>query len=170
MIRKRKQTKAELAAFKVEDERLDELEKKMPLRRRMLNHLYKKGDSTIAFFVERLGDDIGDITPLLTELELEGLIAYSDMLWSLTDKGKHHVGRLPGVEAVEQMRKIGGNWAAYQNQAMDSSTFGHLKFLKYGEGCTLKEPPRPQLPDTDKEINWPYRYIGEVDLEKGEVL
>lgn len=66
-------------------------------------------------------------------------------------------------------RSSGGTWAAYQNVALDSADLGHLRFLKYGPDCTLKEPPA-RYPDTADFIGWRYVYIGTVNLETGEVV
>ena len=68
--------------------------------------------------------------------------------------------------ALDQMRSIGGSWYAYRNAAFDSSRFGHLKFLKCGEGCTFSEPPK-RLPDTPTEINWPYLLVAGGPLDLG---
>ena len=66
--------------------------------------------------------------------------------------------------SLAQMQKLGGNWAAYCNMDL-----GHLKFIKWGEGCTLAEAPKPRLPDFPGVINWRYQYVGEVDLATGAV-
>lgn len=71
-------------------------------------------------------------------------------------------------KALEQMKQIGGTWAAYQNLAMDSADLGHLKFLKIGPGCTFQEPPK-RMPDTPDQIGWRYGFIGWVNTETGEV-
>ncbi len=65
------------------------------------------------------------------------------------------------------LRERGGTWAAYRNEAMDHSQFSQHKYLKFGEGCGYPTPPLPRLPDTDREINWPYRYAGTVDVTTG---
>lgn len=72
-------------------------------------------------------------------------------------------------EALDAMRARGGQWAAYCNMALDSALCGHMKFLRHGEGCTFSAPPKPRLPDNEGEINWRYLYVGEVNLETGEV-
>ncbi len=72
-------------------------------------------------------------------------------------------------EALKQMQKQGGNWAAYCNMDLGHPELGHLKFIKYGKGCTLNKPPKPRLPDFPNAINWRYQYVGEVDLKTGEV-
>jgi hypothetical protein len=74
----------------------------------------------------------------------------------------------PTPEALQQMRDRGGLWAAYENHALDSADLGHLRFLKYGPDCTLKEPPQ-RYPDTSLGVGWKYVYIGTVNLETGEV-
>jgi len=76
----------------------------------------------------------------------------------------------PAPEALEQMRERGGNWAAYCNMDLGHPDAGHLKFIKWGEGCTLEAPPKPRLPDFPNAINWRYQYVGEVNLETGEVV
>lgn len=72
-------------------------------------------------------------------------------------------------ESLEHMKKQGGNWAAYCNMDLGHPDLGHLKFIKWGEDCTLAEAPKPKLPDFPNTINWRYQYVGEVDLETGEV-
>ena len=69
-------------------------------------------------------------------------------------------------EALEQMRSQGGSWAAYRNHALDNSTCGDLRFLKYGKGCTFEEPPN-RYPDSHLGTGWRYILVGTVDLEKG---
>lgn len=71
-------------------------------------------------------------------------------------------------ESIEQMRKLGGRWAAYQNQVMDSSMFGHLQFIKVGPDCTFKEPPE-HMPDTKVGLGWKYCFVGWVNTETGEI-
>lgn len=74
----------------------------------------------------------------------------------------------PSPEALKQMRERGGNWAAYENHDLGHPDLGHLRFLKYGPDCTLKEPPA-RYPDTSEGIGWRYVYIGTVNLESGEI-
>jgi hypothetical protein len=76
----------------------------------------------------------------------------------------------PAPEALEQMKKLGGTWAAYQNVALDSANCGHLQFLKVGEGCTYKEPPDKYPADTSSGVGWRYLFVGMVDLEDGTIL
>lgn len=60
-------------------------------------------------------------------------------------------------------------WAAYQNQALDSVTYGHIRFLAVGPENTFKEPP-PCCPDSACHGDgWKYRFIGWLDLETGEI-
>jgi len=75
----------------------------------------------------------------------------------------------PDPEAVEQMRAIGGSWAAYQNHALDSHNCGHLQFLRYGEGCTFTAPPDKYPADTKSGMGWRYLLVGYVDLETGRI-
>jgi hypothetical protein len=76
----------------------------------------------------------------------------------------------PDEQSLEFMRISGGTWATYQNVALDHSQLGHLKFLKYGKGCTFESPPKPRLPDgPDGAINWAYQFRGLVNLETGEI-
>lgn len=71
-------------------------------------------------------------------------------------------------KAIEQMKELGGKWAAYQNQAMDSCDHGRLRFLAIGPDCTFQKPPQ-SLPDTAEEINWKYRFVGWANTETGKV-
>ena len=72
------------------------------------------------------------------------------------------------MESLDAMRGRGGKWAAYCNMDMGSAQLGHVKFLRDGEGCTFGEAPK-RMPDMTNEINWGYQYVGEVNLETGEV-
>ena len=74
----------------------------------------------------------------------------------------------PTPEALQAMRDRKGTWAAYENHDLGHPDAGHLRFLKYGADCTLKEPPL-RYPDTSEAIGWRYQYIGTVNLETGEV-
>lgn len=76
-------------------------------------------------------------------------------------------------QAVDQMVCSAANlketrWAAYQNQALDSASAGHLQFLAIGPENTYTEAPE-QMPDTQHGMGWKYRFVGWVDLETGEV-
>jgi hypothetical protein len=75
---------------------------------------------------------------------------------------------LPTDEALAQMRKAGGTWAAYQNIALDSATLGALRFLKVGPGCTCETAPE-RLPDSHLGIGWRFSHVGYVDLATGEI-
>jgi hypothetical protein len=77
--------------------------------------------------------------------------------------------RKVGELGLLRMRAAGGTWAAYENQDLGHIDIGHMKFLKVGEDCTCKEPPKPFLPDTKTEVNWRYVFIGMVNLETGEI-
>lgn len=68
-------------------------------------------------------------------------------------------------ETVDVLKSRGGTWGVYENQAFDSASAGHIKFLRVGEGCTYAEPP-PKLPDTDSAINWRYILVGIVEAAK----
>jgi hypothetical protein len=70
-------------------------------------------------------------------------------------------------ESLAAMQRAGGSWYAYQNADLGAREFGHLKFLKCGEGCTFETPPK--LPDTATVINWRYQYVGPVNMETGEI-
>ena len=67
------------------------------------------------------------------------------------------------------MRQRGGQWAAYQNVALDSIGLGHLQFLQYGPERTFETPPA-SMPDTQAGVGWKYRHVGFVDLASGEVV
>lgn len=71
-------------------------------------------------------------------------------------------------EQLDQMKYSGGTWVAYQNQAMDSAGLGHIIFLKVGEDCTHKTPPK-HAPDGAYGTGWKYLPIGTVNLETGVV-
>lgn len=57
-------------------------------------------------------------------------------------------------------------WAAFRNEAWDSSTFGHLQFLAVGPDHTHKVAPA-HLPDTKFGTGWKYRLVGWVNLDTG---
>lgn len=76
-------------------------------------------------------------------------------------------------EALQAMREAlktypKARWAAFQNMAMDSASFGHLQFLAIGPTNTYKVPPQ-RMPDTQAGTGWKYLFAGWVDLETGEV-
>lgn len=62
---------------------------------------------------------------------------------------------------IRALKDRGGLWAVYQNQALDSAGFGHLKFLRVGEGCTYLTAPS-RFPDTEHQINWKYQHVGTI--------
>ncbi len=69
-------------------------------------------------------------------------------------------------ESFKTMSERGGRWAAYQNA--DISSFpraGHLKFLKFGPGCTYMTPP-PHYPAPTITEGTNYRLVGEVDFSQ----
>ena len=75
----------------------------------------------------------------------------------------------PSPEALQQMRERGGQWAAYQNHAMDSAGLGELRFLQYGEGRTFATPP-DRYPDTQFGTGWRHLLVGRVDLATGAIV
>jgi len=66
---------------------------------------------------------------------------------------------------VAEMKSRGGTWAVYENHALDSANVGHLQFLKVGEGCTYKDPPKQYPVDTEHGTGWRYQYIGMLDFD-----
>ena len=69
-------------------------------------------------------------------------------------------------EALQMMRERTlelDRWAAYRNEAMDSLTFGHIKFLVIGPVRTYTEAPK-RYPN-----EWKYLHIGYVNLVTGEI-
>lgn len=72
-------------------------------------------------------------------------------------------------ETLQQLRKAGGRWAAYENQALDSVDAGRIQFLKYGPGCTHAFAPT-HAPDSDLGLGWKYRHVGYVELVSGNIL
>jgi hypothetical protein len=60
-------------------------------------------------------------------------------------------------------------WAAYQNQALDSSCAGQLQFLAVGPDNTYKEPPEIYPVDNHLGMGWRYKFAGWVDLAAGIV-
>jgi len=79
-----------------------------------------------------------------------------------------------GDVMIDLMKASGSNhkttrWAAYQNQAMDSASHGHLQFLAIGPHNTYQVPPTAYPVDTSHGLGWKYRFIGYVDMETGEI-
>lgn len=69
---------------------------------------------------------------------------------------------------LKSMRTRGGQWACYENSAMDSASFGERLYLQYGKDCTHETPP-VHGPDGEHGLGWKYRFAGLVDLETGTV-
>lgn len=66
------------------------------------------------------------------------------------------------------MQERGGRWAAYQNADLHSfDNAGHLKFLRFGEGCTFETPP-PHYPEGTISGGTNYLLVGEVDFTQTE--
>ena len=72
-------------------------------------------------------------------------------------------------ESLKSMRKLGGKWAAYRNEAMDSVDLGRLIFLQVGPNNTFKRPPE-KAPDGSYGPGWKYLFKGWVSLELGVLL
>lgn len=70
------------------------------------------------------------------------------------------------LEKLKQQSRKRTKWAAYRNEAWDSSTFGHVQFLAVGPDHTHKVAP-PHMPDTQFGLGWKYRLLGWVNLETG---
>ena len=64
--------------------------------------------------------------------------------------------------------KPGASWYAYENQAFDSSSFGSVKYLQCGDGCTIAEPPAT-LAGMSCAVAWAYVLVGTVDTDTGVV-
>lgn len=78
----------------------------------------------------------------------------------------------PDPDVVEIMKSSPHNfsdtrWAAYQNHDLGHRDIGHLQFLAVGPQNTVKEAPKPRLPDYPDRINWRYQFVGFVNLETG---
>ena len=84
------------------------------------------------------------------------------------------MNKLIGEEKIDEavldvMRRRGGQWAAYQNHALDSADCGRLTFLQIGPDKTFKTPP-PHFPDSaGVGPGWKYLHVGFVDLETGKI-
>jgi hypothetical protein len=81
----------------------------------------------------------------------------------------------PDPETLDFMRSSAftfpdTKWAAYQNHDLGHRQLGHLRFLAVGPQNTIKETPKPRLPDFSNEINWRYQFVGYVDLKSGEIV
>jgi hypothetical protein len=66
----------------------------------------------------------------------------------------------------EDLKKRGGDWAVFRNEAMDSADCGRVLCMKVGTDCTHKTPP-PHAPDGPHGLGWKYLFIGMLDLETG---
>lgn len=73
----------------------------------------------------------------------------------------------PDPDALTMMRDRGGEWAAYQNYALDSAACGHMAFLNVGEGRTYKVAP--QTYPGNIATAWAYKLVGYVVLETGRI-
>jgi hypothetical protein len=71
-------------------------------------------------------------------------------------------------EALATIRERGGQWAVYQNHDLGSRKIGHLKFLKYGIGCTFDAPP-PHYPDPTISEGTNYLLVGRLDTISGVI-
>jgi hypothetical protein len=77
-------------------------------------------------------------------------------------------GKCIHPQALTTVRERGGRWAAYQNHDLGSKTLGHLKLLKFGDGCTFAEPPA-HYPDPSISQGHNYLYVGELNLTNGVI-
>jgi hypothetical protein len=73
------------------------------------------------------------------------------------------------LEAMNARHRPGTHWAAYENQAFDSSNAGHLQFLLVGNGCTYAEPPAKYPMDNANGMGWRYVLVGTVNLSDGSI-
>jgi hypothetical protein len=70
---------------------------------------------------------------------------------------------------LEKLIDKGGDWYAYQNQAMDSACYGLVNYLCCGEGRTHATPPA-HLPDgAIYGTGWKWLLVGKVNLKTGTV-
>lgn len=88
----------------------------------------------------------------------------------ISDEEADRLTSLMTIDAatLQEMRKCGGKWAAYQNQDRGHPSPGHVWFIKFGDGCTFKEPPKV-YPDTADEIMSSCKLVGIADLENGTI-
>lgn len=70
------------------------------------------------------------------------------------------------LNAMRERHRPGTRWAAYENQAFDSSNAGHLQFLLVGSGCTYAEPPAKH---PTNGMGWRYILVGTVNLGDGSI-
>lgn len=73
------------------------------------------------------------------------------------------------LEAMNARCRPGTRWAAYENQAFDSSNAGHLQFLLVGSGCTYTEPPAKYPIDNANGAGWRYLLVGIVNIDYGNI-
>jgi len=87
----------------------------------------------------------------------------------------HNVQLEPHESPLIQMRirhaQVHCQWAAYQNQALDSMNCGHVIFLAFGAGCTYEndEALPAYAPDGTYGLGWRYKHVGYVNLETGDI-
>jgi len=67
-------------------------------------------------------------------------------------------------ESIKELQERGGEWAVFQNRASYCRNFGHIRFLKYGIGCTFDDAPE-RFPNDSR-----YLLVGFVDLTDGVVV
>jgi hypothetical protein len=72
------------------------------------------------------------------------------------------------LQILRERLKLGQQWFAYQNHAMDSESLGEIQFLCCGPDCTFAEPPQ-RMPDSHLGVGWKYLLVGTVNLETGEI-
>jgi hypothetical protein len=68
-------------------------------------------------------------------------------------------------ETVKTLKERGGSWGVYQNMLFDSSTAGHIQFLKVGEGCTYATAPKVYPADTAYSSGHKYFCVGTVEAK-----
>lgn len=76
-------------------------------------------------------------------------------------------------EALAQMKerhREGTRWAAYENKDMWRTLCGHVQFLLVGVGCTFSEPLKSYPKDNEFGPDYPYLFVGYVDLDTGKVI
>lgn len=66
------------------------------------------------------------------------------------------------IDTINVWLERGDGVAVYENQAFDSSTFGHQQFVSFGSPTAMLEVDEPpvQLPDIGNAINWRYQLRG----------
>ena len=71
-------------------------------------------------------------------------------------------------QALGPMKRIGGAWAAYENQDETDSLRGNMRFIKIGHDAAYQQPPE-RLPDEQNFPAWKYIYVGMVNTSNGEI-